>query len=84
MEEALFRGLLLNAAKTRLSSNASIMLSAIIFGLWHAGWPLVNGAMGGEALGGVFSIVFFTMILGIFFGGISGYYGGGSIRSFSG
>ena len=68
MEEALFRGLLLNAAKTRLSSNASIMLSAIIFGLWHAGWPLVNGAMGGEALSGVASIVFFTMILGIFFG----------------
>jgi len=68
MEEALFRGLILNAAKTRLSSNVSIMLSAIIFGLWHAGWPLVNGAMGGEALGGVASIVFFTMILGIFFG----------------
>ena len=68
MEEALFRGLLLNATKTRLSSNVSILLSAIIFGLWHAGWPLVNGAMGGEALSGVFSIVFFTMILGIFFG----------------
>jgi membrane protease YdiL (CAAX protease family) len=68
MEEALFRGLLLNAAKTRLSSNASILLSAIIFGLWHAGWPLVNGAMGGEAVSGVATIVFFTMILGVFFG----------------
>jgi membrane protease YdiL (CAAX protease family) len=68
MEEALFRGLLLNAAKTRLSSNVSILLSAIIFGLWHAGWPLVNGAMGGEAVSGVATIVFFTMILGIFFG----------------
>ena len=68
MEEALFRGLLLNAAKTRLGSNASILLSAIIFGLWHAGWPLVNGAMGGEAVSGVATIVFFTMILGIFFG----------------
>ena len=68
MEEALFRGLLLNAAKTRLSSNASILLSAIIFGLWHTGWPLVNGAMGGEAVSGVATIVFFTMILGIFFG----------------
>ncbi|TFG28767.1 CPBP family intramembrane metalloprotease [Candidatus Thorarchaeota archaeon] len=68
LEEALFRGLLLNAAKTHLSSTASILLSAIIFGLWHASWPLVNGAMGGEALSGVASIVFFTMILGIFFG----------------
>ena len=68
MEEALFRGLLLNAAKTRLSSNVSILLSAIIFGLWHAGWPLVNGAVGGEAISGVATMVFFTMILGIFFG----------------
>jgi membrane protease YdiL (CAAX protease family) len=68
MEEALFRGLLLNAAKTRFSSNVSILLSATIFGLWHAGWPLVNGAAGGEAISGVASIVFFTMILGIFFG----------------
>ncbi|TFH11645.1 MAG: CPBP family intramembrane metalloprotease [Candidatus Thorarchaeota archaeon] len=68
MEETLFRGLLLNAAKTRFSSNVSILLSAIIFGLWHAGWPLVDGAMGGEALGGVATIVFFTIILGIFFG----------------
>jgi membrane protease YdiL (CAAX protease family) len=68
MEEALFRGLLLNAAKTRFSSNVSILLSATIFGLWHAGWPLVNVAAGGEAISGVASIVFFTMILGIFFG----------------
>ena len=68
MEETLFRGILLNAAKTRFSPNVSILLSAIIFGLWHAGWPLVDGAMGGEALGGVAAIVFFTIILGIFFG----------------
>jgi len=68
MEETLFRGVLLNAAKTRFSSNVSILLSAIIFGLWHAGWPLVEGAMGGEALSGIATIVFFTIILGIFFG----------------
>lgn len=68
LEETLFRGLLINAAKTRLSSNLSILLSAIIFGLWHAGWPLVNGAMGGEAASGIASMVFFTFILGVFFG----------------
>ena len=68
LEETLFRGLLLNAAKTRFSSNLSILLSAIIFGLWHAGWPLVNGAIGGEAISGIATMVFFTMILGIFFG----------------
>ncbi|MHA2153607.1 MAG: CPBP family intramembrane glutamic endopeptidase [Candidatus Thorarchaeota archaeon] len=68
LEETLFRGLLINAAKTRLSSNLSILLSAIIFGLWHAGWPLVNGAIGGEAVSGIASMVFFTFILGVFFG----------------
>jgi membrane protease YdiL (CAAX protease family) len=68
MEETLFRGLLLNAAKTRLSSNVSILLSALIFGLWHAGWPILNGAMGGDVLSGVISMIFFTTILGIFFG----------------
>ena len=68
LEETLFRGLLQNAFKTRYSVNASIMISAVLFGVWHAGWPLVNGAEGGEALGAIASMVFFTMILGIFFG----------------
>jgi membrane protease YdiL (CAAX protease family) len=66
LEETLFRGLLLNAFKTRLASTVSIMLSAIIFGFWHAGWPIING--GTDVLGQVASMVFFTMILGIFFG----------------
>ncbi|MHA2359549.1 MAG: CPBP family intramembrane glutamic endopeptidase [Candidatus Thorarchaeota archaeon] len=68
LEETLFRGLLINAAKTRVSSEVSILLSAVIFGLWHAGWPLVNGAIGGEAVSGITTMVFFTFILGIFFG----------------
>ena len=66
LEETLFRGLLLNAFKTRLTPTISIMLSAIIFGFWHAGWPIING--GTNVLGQVASMVFFTMILGIFFG----------------
>jgi membrane protease YdiL (CAAX protease family) len=66
LEETLFRGLLLNAFKTRLTPMISIILSAIIFGLWHAGWPIING--GTDVLGQVASMVFFTMILGIFFG----------------
>jgi len=68
LEETLFRGLLQNAFKTRYSVNASIMISAVLFGLWHAGWPLVDGAMGGEVVSGIATIVFFTIILGIFFG----------------
>ncbi len=68
LEETLFRGLLQNAFKRRYSVNASIMLSAVLFGIWHAGWPLVNGSTGADAVSGVASLVFFTMILGIFFG----------------
>ena len=68
LEETLFRGLLINAFKTRHSSNRAIMLSAIIFGIWHAGWPLVNGAAGSDAMNQVASMVFFTTILGIFLG----------------
>ena len=68
LEETLFRGLLINAFKTRQSSNRAIMLSAIIFGIWHAGWPLVNGAAGSDAMNQVASMVFFTTILGIFLG----------------
>ncbi|RDE10825.1 MAG: hypothetical protein C4K48_12505 [Candidatus Thorarchaeota archaeon] len=66
LEETLFRGLLLNAFKTRLTAKLSIMLSAIVFGIWHAGWPIING--GSDVLGQVASIVFFTTILGILFG----------------
>ena len=66
LEETLFRGLLINGFKTRYSPNKSIMLSAIIFGVWHAGWPIINGGEG--VLIQVASMVFFTTILGIFFG----------------
>ena len=68
LEETLFRGLLQNAFKRRYSVNASIMLSAVLFGIWHAGWPLVNGSTGADAVSGVASLIFFTTILGIFFG----------------
>ncbi|MFW9792678.1 MAG: lysostaphin resistance A-like protein [Candidatus Thorarchaeota archaeon] len=66
LEETLFRGLLVNGFKTRYTPNTSILLSAIIFGFWHAGWPIINGGEG--VLLQVVSMVFFTTILGIFFG----------------
>jgi membrane protease YdiL (CAAX protease family) len=68
LEEALFRGLLQNAFKTRYGVNTSIMISAVIFGVWHAGWPLINASTVADAVSGVASMVFFTSILGIFFG----------------
>lgn len=66
LEETLFRGLLINTFKTKMSSMTSILLSAIIFGIWHAGWPIINGGV--DVLGQVASMIFFTMILGILFG----------------
>jgi membrane protease YdiL (CAAX protease family) len=68
LEETLFRGLLQNGFKTRLSPNKAIMLSAIVFGVWHAGWPIVNGTTGNAAVVQVGSMVFFTAILGVLFG----------------
>ncbi|MHA3964163.1 MAG: lysostaphin resistance A-like protein [Candidatus Thorarchaeota archaeon SMTZ1-45] len=68
LEETLFRGLLINAFKTHQSTNRAILMSAVIFGIWHAGWPIVNGAIGLNALSEIVSMVFFTTILGIFFG----------------
>jgi len=68
LEETLFRGLLINSFKINQSVNRSIILSACIFGFWHAGWPLVNGAVGQEAIMQVTSMVFFTTVLGLFFG----------------
>ena len=68
LEETLFRGLLINALKTRQTVNRAILISAVMFGAWHAGWPIINGAIGFDAIGQIASMVFFTAILGIFFG----------------
>jgi membrane protease YdiL (CAAX protease family) len=68
LEETLFRGLLQNSLKTRMSAARAILLSAIAFGIWHAGWPLVNGSVGTALLVQVTSMIFFTTILGLLFG----------------
>lgn len=68
MEETLFRGLLQNGLKTRLTPNRAIIISALMFGFWHAGWPLVNGGATREVLIQVAMMVFFTTILGLLFG----------------
>ncbi|MHA1863829.1 MAG: lysostaphin resistance A-like protein [Candidatus Thorarchaeota archaeon] len=68
LEEALFRGLIQNSLKTKFTPGIAITLSAVMFGLWHAGWPIVNAATGESALVEVFMIVFFTTVLGLLFG----------------
>ncbi len=68
LEETLFRGLLQNAFKTRVTPNMAILFSAVIFGLWHAGWPLLNGGPINEVMSQVLTLVFGSAILGLLFG----------------
>jgi membrane protease YdiL (CAAX protease family) len=77
LEESLFRGLLQNSLKTRVSVKKAIFISAIAFGAWHAGWPLVNGLTGVNALIQVSTMVFFTTILGLLFGVYYEFYSSG-------
>ncbi len=42
-EETLFRGLLQNSLRIRLGVTRAIVISALIFGVWHACWPILNG-----------------------------------------
>ncbi|MGY5871499.1 MAG: type II CAAX endopeptidase family protein [Candidatus Thorarchaeota archaeon] len=68
LEEILFRGLIQNSLKTRYSPKIAILVSAIIFGVWHAGWPLLNASPGESVITTVSMMVFFTTILGLLFG----------------
>jgi len=77
LEESLFRGLIQNSLKTRISPNQAILSSAVMFGIWHAGWPLVNGITGIDMIIQVSSMVFFTTILGLLFGVYYEYFSSG-------
>lgn len=68
LEEILFRGLIQNSLKTRYSPKIAIAVSAIIFGVWHAGWPLLNASTTDSVVTSVAMMVFFTTILGLLFG----------------
>ncbi|MFW9808801.1 MAG: lysostaphin resistance A-like protein [Candidatus Thorarchaeota archaeon] len=68
MEETLFRGLLQNGLKERFTPNRAITVSAVTFGFWHAGWPLINGGTSNEVIMQVSIMVFSTTILGLLFG----------------
>ncbi|MHA1929899.1 MAG: CPBP family intramembrane glutamic endopeptidase [Candidatus Thorarchaeota archaeon] len=63
-EETLFRGMLQNSFAKHTSSARAILYSALIFGVWHAFWPLVSGASLTEGI----TLVLFSAILGGFFG----------------
>ncbi|MFW9953824.1 MAG: lysostaphin resistance A-like protein [Candidatus Thorarchaeota archaeon] len=72
-EESLFRGLLQNTFKTKVTVGKAILLSAAIFGVWHAVWPVINGAPFTEFA----SMVLLSGILGAFLGVFYEKFSGG-------
>lgn len=62
-EETLFRGVMQNGFRTKFSPSQAILLSSIIFGVWHAIWPIVNGA---SIVEGVVMVLVSAVIGGVF------------------
>jgi membrane protease YdiL (CAAX protease family) len=68
LEEVLFRGLLQNTFRQRTSTFGAILLSGLLFGVWHVTWPLVNGLDSGFSVGQAISLVVFSTIFALFYG----------------
>ncbi len=66
-EETLFRGLLQNGLKFQFSANKAILLSALIFGIWHIIWPIANNSSLGEAFGMMFISAFLGFLFGVYY-----------------
>ena len=67
-EEVLFRGLLQNGFRSRLTPNKAILLSASIFGVYHLIWPIYHAASGILTMSHIFVYVVFSAFLGVVFG----------------
>jgi membrane protease YdiL (CAAX protease family) len=67
-EEVLFRGLLQNSLMRFLSPGRAILLSSLIFGVWHACWPFANGLEGITLITEIIKMVAFSAVIGAFFG----------------
>ncbi len=68
LEEVLFRGLLQNTFRQRMSAFGAIFLSGLLFGVWHVTWPLVNGIDSAFSAGQAISLMVFSTIFAIFYG----------------
>jgi membrane protease YdiL (CAAX protease family) len=68
LEETLFRGLIQNGLRPRFTPGKAILISALVFGMWHLCWPIVNGLSGGFSSSQAASMFIFSAILGVFFG----------------
>jgi len=63
-EEVLFRGMLQNSLRAKMAAGRAIVASALVFGVWHACWPLINGAPVSEWA----SMIVLSGLLGCMFG----------------
>jgi membrane protease YdiL (CAAX protease family) len=67
-EEVLFRGLLQNGFRSRLTPNRAILLSASVFGVYHLIWPIYHAASGILTMSHIFVYVVFSAFLAVVFG----------------
>ncbi len=77
LEETLFRGLIQNGLKTRISVRWSILTSASLFSVWHLVWPVVNAAPDGFSVGEAVGMMVFSLVFGSFQGVYYEYFSGG-------
>ncbi|MFW9800481.1 MAG: CPBP family intramembrane glutamic endopeptidase [Candidatus Thorarchaeota archaeon] len=66
LEETLFRGLLQNGLKTRISVRWAILTSAFLFAIWHLVWPVVNATPDGFGVSEAVGIMVFSVVFGTF------------------
>ncbi len=78
LEETLFRGLIQNGLKTRISVRWSILTSAALFAVWHLVWPVVNSTPVGFSISEAVGIMVFSLVFGSFQGVYYEYFSGGS------
>lgn len=68
LEEVLFRGVLQNSLRMKIGVVGGIVLSGILFGVWHAVWPVINGIDSLFSVGQAASMVVFSAIFGTLYG----------------
>ncbi|TXT55226.1 MAG: conserved membrane protein of unknown function [Candidatus Thorarchaeota archaeon] len=67
-EEILFRGILQNGLINRFSFPRALLIQSIIFGIWHAVWPIANGPTSDTFIQESLSVVVLSGLIGGFFG----------------
>ncbi len=68
LEEGLFRGMLQNGLREYVTPNRAILLSAMIFGVYHVCWPILKIFTGGFSIGETAGMLIFSGIAGGIFG----------------